>query len=261
MTELELVEFIKQKQEEGMGDTKIANLLGTYREKIRGIRRKYNISPMEKKIEYTKDELLHLIEPHQNKYKSLREFIENVGINKYKLEKYMKMYDIKFIPSIKCNNCGVEIEGSFEKGKGHFCSEECYMEFDRKKSRENYWKRAKEENRTKSCKFCGNEFTPSKHYTHYCSDSCKEEGYIVTRKESGKKTHNRIETRICESCGKEFEVKHGSSKKICSPQCRGGLINYKIQQSLFNLFKTNNKQEIKEIVRRSLDVYNRNESA
>ena len=40
---------------------------------------KYNISPMEKKIEYTKDELLHLIEPHQNKYKSLREFIENLS--------------------------------------------------------------------------------------------------------------------------------------------------------------------------------------
>lgn len=70
--------------------------------------------------------------------------------------------------------------------------------------------------RLQTCRFCGKEFTTSKHYQKYCSDECKR----GTKFNKPSSVHKKLgSTEICAVCGKEFTVTH-QNKKYCSDECR-----------------------------------------
>jgi endogenous inhibitor of DNA gyrase (YacG/DUF329 family) len=72
------------------------------------------------------------------------------------------------------------------------------------------------ENMTKYCLNCGNEFhiSPNKKDTaKFCSKKCCDEFKLGKRK-------GEYETLICPSCGKEFESLKSQHKKYCSDSCK-----------------------------------------
>lgn len=297
MTELELVEFIKQKQEEGLGDKKIGDLIGLNKDRIKYIRRKYNIKPSDKKVKYTLKEFTELINPYINNSKSLKKLALSVGIKEYELKKYMKIYNIDFNPYITCNNCGVKIEGSFDKGKGNFCSEECYKEFDRLRSKHRYKENNPnyiprtvishedelkleeliEEKVREGVKVAeiSETLNISKSKTYgiikrkdLTNETKKDKKdavigkkvntWTVKEKHMSNKKYNYDYLCECE-CGNQkiFDVYRITYENIYCSNCIDELLRHKIDDSLFKIFNTIDKKEIRNIARGKINEYYR----
>lgn len=60
----------------------------------------------------------------------------------------------------------------------------------------------------KSCKTCGEEFTPNNNSQIYCSEGCRPR----------KKALHVHASRTCVQCGSEF-TPGSNSQKLCSPEC------------------------------------------
>jgi len=87
-----------------------------------------------------------------------------------------------------------------------------------------------EENITKTCPVCANEFTvhPSSSWRKYCSLECKGEAqkgkFLGERAELRGKEHPNYKEKVvkkCENCGKKFKVPpyRKESAKYCSRKC------------------------------------------
>lgn len=184
-------------------------------------------------------------------------------------------------PIIICAVCGKEFEGKSAQAK--YCSEECraaaWVKYNRekraamretpegreklreqrKKNRKPAQKRKKQEKThqeqmTKVCAICGNEFETGSHSAKYCSDKCRRKAAVLgakryrerllatpegcaidaqrrkkyaetQREKQGRKKRQSAKDRIkkCAHCGKEFTGRSGS--KFCSEECRKAAIN------------------------------------
>lgn len=182
---------------------------------------------------------------------------------------------------IICAVCGKEFEGKSTQAK--YCSKECRnaamvehnrkrhaamretpegrekLREQRKKNRKPAQKRKKQEKThqeqmTKVCAICGNEFETSSHSAKYCSDKCRRKAVVLgakryrerllatpegraidaqrrkkyaetQREKQGHKKRQSAKDRIkkCAHCGKEFTGRSGS--KFCSEECRKAAIN------------------------------------
>ena len=76
---------------------------------------------------------------------------------------------------------------------------------------------------TKSCQFCGKEFTTNALNKKYCSDECRiranrKQTSEWRRKQKGE-TWKSIGTRVCAMCGKVFELKN-HNMVTCSAECK-----------------------------------------
>lgn len=182
---------------------------------------------------------------------------------------------------IICAVCGKEFEGKSTQAK--YCSKECRnaamvehnrkrhaamretpegrekLREQRKKNRKPAQKRKKQEKThqeqmTKVCALCGNEFETSSHSAKYCSDKCRRKAVVLgakryrerllatpegraidaqrrkkyaetQREKQGRKKRQSAKDKIkkCAHCGKEFTGRGGS--KFCSDECRKAVIN------------------------------------
>lgn len=69
---------------------------------------------------------------------------------------------------------------------------------------------------TKSCAFCGREFTTSLSYQRYCSYKCRNKG-AAAGMQVARKTKNMYKIKKCVVCGKEFPA-YGRAL-YCSQEC------------------------------------------
>ena len=111
----------------------------------------------------------------------------------------------------QCENCGEEFKtkpSRVRAGKGKFCSQKCYYE----------WQRGRPKGtRTrviKNCETCGKEFEtfPSnikRGWGRFCSLECRTA------------CETKRVTKECEMCGKKFEVKRyiATATRFCSIEC------------------------------------------
>jgi len=132
---------------------------------------------------------------------------------------------------VECATCGEEFEiPKSRKGKHNYCSWECYL--DKPKKQNPNWKGATVK---RTCEVCGEKFEIPKAWLRkegnrgrFCSRKC--EGVWASenlRGESNPNWQGKVVTKICENCGKEFQVprawlrKDGSRGRFCSRECYG----------------------------------------
>ena len=116
-----------------------------------------------------KDKVIEL----KRKGKSYKEIANELGVPvgsiKSTLSRMTKVVELKK-QSLKCKNCGCEINLVKGKKKREFCSDKCRM---------NFWLANREE---RKCKKCGKSFIPkSKKSQVFCSIEC----FKVFRKNGG----------------------------------------------------------------------------
>ncbi len=74
----------------------------------------------------------------------------------------------------------------------------------------------------KKCEICGKEFTTYTRKAKYCSDECrkvaKSRYNVEANRKKVAKTRERLGTRICLICGKEFEPRN-CTMVTCNPSC------------------------------------------
>ena len=100
----------------------------------------------------------------------------------------------------RCEVCSKKLKARNKK----YCSAAC-----RAKAQE---KRMDEKLRTERriCKFCGEEFTPDRHHTKYCSEGCRKAFYAV---------QTPLPEKECPICHKMF-VPKTTRGMYCSKKCR-----------------------------------------
>lgn len=99
-----------------------------------------------------------------------------------------------------CKYCGKEFKA--KKSNQQFCSRKCVADSLRGC------------NFTRRCKYCGKEFQPKRKEQYFCSQKC---GNMNRRGTSKYVTMSRI----CENCGKEFNIGSSDRRKnrFCSKKC------------------------------------------
>ena len=111
--------------------------------------------------------------------------------------------------AVSCSCCGRDIVRSpaFVNSKLCFCSRECRKEFFGRKN-------------SKTCAACGEVFVTSNSRRKYCSKRCYSN---INRGESSSHWKGGQPSRVCASCGQEFNAAFGSVKKgfgkYCSQKC------------------------------------------
>lgn len=124
-----------------------------------------------------------------------------------------------------CKNCGETFyvkQSEFKKGVGKFCSHNCRTDFRKKRD-------------TRVCEQCGKTFVADisnikRGHGKYCSKECQ---LTYQRAQTGEKSRhwkNRMVERVCEICGKTFEIpsynlpadtdKRKGAGKYCSIECK-----------------------------------------
>lgn len=131
------------------------------------------------------------------------------------LKTKLKTAGVEIKVRFKCDQCGIDVYRPLEQYLGkvnHFCSKECYDEWQ-------------SEEVLMTCKWCGKEFykTPLQGQENYfCSNSCCTK-YLAQERMKPLVIAN------CEYCGAEFERKEYNTGKIyCSEECRAKGFNLKM---------------------------------
>jgi len=185
----------------------------------------------------------------------INELVDLIDIDLYNICLIMKNIlkiggQIKTNLSLKCDQCGIEIETTpytYLRNKNYFCSKECSDKF--KISHPVKQKILG----TRECKICGNSFEVKGNVKNqkYCSDKCKSKDKDIkwtyvncsncntevhkpklsVRKyinnfcslecELEFKHKEKWEFRECEICGESFECLKSSTQIMCSIQCQG----------------------------------------
>lgn len=99
-----------------------------------------------------------------------------------------------------CAVCGKSFDAKATVQK--YCSSECYLSTLRKEPVE----------REATCKNCGKTFTTTDHRVKHCSDACRR-AYSRPEKVVRPKAEPKPRTKVCISCGNDFEPNGGYQKK------------------------------------------------
>lgn len=72
---------------------------------------------------------------------------------------------------------------------------------------------------TKTCAYCGQEFTTTDKQKKYCDCECRYKALLLRGKErrAREKTEKTEKTTTCAFCGKEFDI--GRRNRYCSEEC------------------------------------------
>ena len=65
------------------------------------------------------------------------------------------------------------------------------------------------------CGYCGTSFVPARNTHKWCSQKCAWNDWNDRQPKKSKEIH----TKICEQCGRDFEVIGGRRRRFCSPPC------------------------------------------
>lgn len=101
-----------------------------------------------------------------------------------------------------CAVCGKKLKARSKK----YCSAACRAQAGEER------KANRLKNEIRVCKFCGEQFTPGKNCSKYCSEECRKAYYA-------KSTRQKLPERECPVCGKMFRPRT-YNRVYCSKQCR-----------------------------------------
>lgn len=120
-----------------------------------------------------------------------------------------------------CTHCGEEFTGKKRK----YCNDKCRYEYNKVRKRKQY--RLDNNIKSRSCPICDKEFEPNRNgaLTKYCSQNCADEARRIRNRERWREANpgwNDGTNKVCEWCGKSYEVKpkYASQSRFCSDECQ-----------------------------------------